>query len=142
MPVSVMQGDPLELLLANGTHVGGSTGGTFPINNIIWQAVASLHFQITTTATVGTRTFITQFQDSSGNVIAEAPCGGGTQVAGTTERYMIGPELPFALNNSVLQVAIPYPTLLPQGSKLVIFDQANIDANDALSSTGVLLLTQ
>ena len=142
MTVGVAQGDPLEILLANGTHVGGSAGGTFPLNNITWQALSTLHFAISTTATVGTRAFITQFQDSAGNVIVECPCGGGTQTASTTLRYQIGPTDPFVLNNNILVIPTPLPTILPPGSKIVIFDSNNVDANDALSSTGVLVMTQ
>lgn len=137
MPVSVLQGDPLELFFASQT-LGSAAGRTIPLNNTVWWAFVSSHIVLVTTATVGGRALVFQALDVAGNVLWETTGAGGAP-ASTTTRYQLGADvIASGINQNISLNPTPFG-LFPPGSSFKIFDAGNTDANDTFS--GNLIIT-
>ena len=136
MPVSVLQGDPIETIFPSQT-LGSAAGRTFPLGNVVWWAFATAHIVLTTTATAGSRALVIQILDFAGNIVDDLSSALNS-ATGTVTRYQFGAGIQAgSVNQNIAFCGTPWPIAIPPGASFKIFDSNNIDPNDTISGNWI-----
>ncbi|HEX8835441.1 MAG TPA: hypothetical protein VF748_00765 [Candidatus Acidoferrum sp.] len=133
--MSARIGNPVEIVAASAI-LGVSSGRVIPLNNQQWVLITSVVIVYVPTATVGNRVPVFDFTDAS-NVGIFRAVQGGSVTASSNTRFAMGAGIPTAVVTSppVTTIALPDGLSLPPGSRLTVFDNANIDVNDSVTGS-------
>jgi hypothetical protein len=135
-----MAANPIVVIGATGT-LGGAAGMTLALENFGPTLLASVQAWMLTTATAGNRIFVLQVLDPSNNVLWSASPS-AVVAASTTARFSFGSGIEPAAaptGGQYIPCSISDQMVLPPGSQLTFFDQANIGANDSMTLFNALM---
>lgn len=118
----------MTLIVTSDTNLNDSNK-TFTVPNNYVYEVLYCGVELTTSATVGNRQMVILITDDQDNQIIEFPAG-AVQAASTTRYYNFcqGGSRETSFTNSTLNVPICDELVVPEDYKIVIKDDAAIDA--------------
>lgn len=129
----VIAGTNGTLGAATGRQIYKNTDLTFP------ASLVSVMAALTTTATVGTRAPAFDIKDASGDILWRGTTA-STQAASLTQKYQAGAgAMPAALAGGVVTMGVPAPCIIPPGGTVNLLDTANIDVNDSVTLSFVVI---
>ena len=127
-PIPIVDGWEIQLLALEGAN-DSDKAITVPATDyyqILWVWV-----ELTTTATVGDRQIVVEYQDAAGDVIGQVRVG-QVQAASLTRYYMIAPALADHLafrDTDYLMTPMPSTLILSQSQRLRVYDNNNGDVD-------------
>ena len=125
-PIPIVDGWEIQLLALEGAN---DSDKMLTVPSTDYYQVLWVWIELTSSATVGNRQIVVEFQDSAGDVIGQVRVG-QVQAASLTRYYMIAPALADHLafrDTDYLMTPMPSTLILSQSQRLRVYDNNNVD---------------
>jgi hypothetical protein len=112
--------------------LGTASGRTIFTNNVLPGNLVSIYAIVNTTATAGSRLFVYNIKDSSGNIVWQSSAP-STTPASTAQKLLGGSSINSQNVAGLFITSFTVPSFVPPNGTVSMQDLNNIDVNDNIS---------